>query len=483
MVSIIITILTIVVHISVITSLLIFERRHPSATLAWLLTCIFLPGLGIALYLIIGRTRAKRVAKRCEKAAKKIDRILKRFDIRDKLRLTHDRKIDHRTQTLLKLGDGLSTTPSSRGNQVQMLVNADQAYTSMLDAIENAQHHVHVEFYIIRPDDTGIALRDILVKVAKRGVEVKVLVDAIGSSSLGRNFWTPLIEAGGKAERFPPCLNILRWLMRRDRIDFRNHRKIVVVDGAIGFTGGINIGKEYLGLDPDMGNWRDSHLAIKGPAALSLQEVFAEDWYTATQELLEDEAYYPEPDANPAGDLVVQIIDSGPDRNWSPIEHVYMQAFALAESRIWIASPYFVPSAVIEESLITANLRGVDVRILVPRKPDHKIVAWAARSYFPRLLEAGAKIYEYGHGFLHAKTLLIDQWVGTIGSANMDMRSFHLNFELNAFVYGPEFAETLAAQFQQDLSHASPVTLEYLQNLPYRRRLLYATARLLSPIL
>jgi len=272
------------------------------------------------------------------------------------------------------------------------------------------------------------------------------------------------------------------WRRRRHyRVDFRNHRKIVVVDGRIGFTGGINVGTEYLGRDPTLGKWRDTHVRLEGPAALSLQTTFAEDWFSATGDLLDTARYFPPEPGN--GDAVVGVVDSGPDRTWSPISYVYGQAIALARERVWITSPYFVPGPDLEMTLIGAALRGVDVRLLLPGISDSWLVQQAARSYYRRFLEAGVRIFEYKRGFVHAKTMVVDSWVGTVGSANMDTRSFQLNFELNAFVYGERFADELADHYRADLRHAAEVDLEQARHVRYPVRLLRSVARLLSPLL
>ncbi|MCA9522590.1 MAG: cardiolipin synthase, partial [Myxococcales bacterium] len=346
----------------------------------------------------------------------------------------------------------------------------------------DARHHIHVQFYIIKGDKWGAALRDRLAARAKEGIEVRVLVDAVGSYGLSRGFWDPLTEVGGQVGIFKPVNPLVR-LRRRDRVDFRNHRKIVVVDGRLGFTGGINIGKEYLGLNPELGHWRDTHVRIEGPAALALQRVFAEDWWLTTEEALDNAAYYPDPPTDPPGHCAVQVLESGPDQRWSPIHMFYIQAITLARRRIWITSPYFVPDDVLETALTGAALRGVDVRILVPSKSDVRLITWASRSYYQGMLDAGIRIYEYARGFVHAKTMVVDDWVAAVGSANLDIRSFHLNFEVNAFVFSRYLATQLAEQFRSDLRDAREVATNYRDALGIGPRLVQSFARLLSPLL
>lgn len=467
-------------HLGAIVSVLLFERRHPSATLAWLLTLIFLPLLGLVLYLMFGTTRAKRVAARYREAAGKLETLLSRHSVHERLRASGSGEMSERARSLLDLGRRLATTPASLGNDCEMLIDGAASRRSIRAAAEEAKDHIHLQFFIIHPDETAEQMRDYLVERAKAGIEVRVLMDGVGTKP-SPGFWRPLHEAGGRTGVFRPVWRFTSRLMRRDRIDFRNHRKVVVVDGKVGFTGGLNVGNVYFGDDEN--HWRDTFIRIQGPAALSLQAAFVEDWWTATDELLDDPRYFPDPTGNDDGPYCVQIIDSGPDRRFSPIEYVFTQAFALARERIWLTSPYFVPNESVTSALIVAALRGVDVRLLVPARPDHRTVYLATCSYFRPLLEAGARILLYEKGFIHAKTIVVDSWVGTIGSANLDMRSFHLNFELNAFVYGDRFTQAMAAQFEKDVEGSRPYTLEDEDRVGYPLRLLRAGARLFSPLI
>ncbi|MCB9831025.1 MAG: cardiolipin synthase [Planctomycetes bacterium] len=470
-------------HVAAIFVLVMAERREPTATLSWLLALIFLPIVGLVLYLVIGRQRARRVADAYVEAVERVDEVVSR----ERLEVFQPRSVateaPREVTILAELGSRLSSTPPTSGNDTRMLVDAAAAYPAIEVAIGGARHHVHVEFFIVRDDDTGRRLRDLLVATARRGVAVRFLCDAVGSRDLPRDFFDPLRAAGGEAAFFRPVGKILARIYLRDRVDFRNHRKIVVVDGQVGYTGGINVGREYLGLDPSRGHWRDSHVEIRGPAVLAMQKAFAEDWLAATGELLTDPDHYPEPLLAGAEAEVVQIVDSGPDRSHSPISYLFVQAFALAYRRIWLTSPYFIPSPPIEQALLSAALRGVDVRLLVPRRPDHRITAWAGASYFRALLEAGVRIHRYEDGFIHAKVWLVDDWVASIGSANMDIRSFDLNYELNAIVYGPRFNGAVADQFLLDLESAEEWRLADEDALGPAPRLLRAAARLASPIL
>ena len=468
-----------VLHVPAIFFLLVSERRQPSATLAWLLALVFLPIVGLILYLLIGRTRSRHIADRIQFSVGKVEQVLQEHSVFGPVHKTALRKNEPRTATMALLGRELASTPALDGNRARLLIDAEQTYTKIIEAVENAREHIHVQFYIIQPDETGDALRALLTRRAREGVQVRVLVDGLGSAALPSDYWNPLIEAGGQAAAFRPMWGALTRILKRDRIDYRNHRKIVVVDGKLGFTGGINVGREYLGLDPSIGNWRDTHVLLEGPAVLALQKTFAEDWLLTTSELLEDPSYFPETKVDPDESCIVQVLDSGPDRRWSPIAFYQNHIFALASKRAWITSPYFIPSPSLEDALISASLRGVDVRLLVPMRSDNRLVAWAAASYYPRLIEAGVRIYRYDRGFVHAKTLVVDDWVASVGSANMDLRSFHLNFELNVFVYGPKFAGDLARQFEEDLQQATE-----LREVPSSWRIMRGNlARIFSPLL
>lgn len=470
-------------HGIAISGLLLTERRQPTATLAWLFALIFLPGLGLLSYFLVGTTRYRRIVRRTARVAPRFESVIEKYDVHRKVEGQRKARLEPRTESLVRLSQSLATTPASRGNRAEILVDAAATYRSMNEAIESAKDHVHVEFYVIQPDQTGIDLRDLLVAKAREGVRVRVLTDAVGSSRLPADFWGPLLEVRGEAATWQPVWKVFRRWRRNHRVDFRNHRKIVVVDGKVGFTGGINVGREYLGLDPEVGGWRDTHVRITGPAVLSLQKAFVQDWLAVTDHLIDDERAFPDPVGDDGGECIVQVIDSGPDRPFSPLLYVFVQAIALARERVWITSPYFIPSPTLQDGLITAALRGVDVRILLPTRSDSLIVTLASRTYYQRLLEAGVRIYQYERGFVHAKTMLVDHWVATVGSANMDMRSFHINFEINALIYGRQAVKDLARAYLADLENAAEVSEEQLSGRSYAARLVSAGARLLSPLL
>lgn len=472
-------------HVWVIISVLLSERRQPTATMAWLLVVLFLPLVGVLLYFFFGAARAKKVRQESRRVIDRIEELIELSEVHDQqLRFAQGKETESRTRSLLRLAKPLTNTPPSYGNKVNILVNGAATYHAMAEAIEAAKSTIHVEFYTIQPDRTGEALREQLMRKAREGVTVRVLCDHMGSISLPDDFWDELIEVGGACCSFNPVHRVMARFQVGDRVDFRNHRKIVIVDSRVGFTGGLNVGEEYLGLDPDVGHWRDTHLRIEGPAALALQEIFARDWLYAIEE---DEKnswdWFPEPPEASPGASLVQLVDSSPASSFSPMSQIYVHALAMAEERIWMTTPYFVPDEPLEKVLLSAALRGVEVRLLVPERADHMVTTYAGRSYYDTLLEAGARIYEYQKGFVHAKTLVIDCWLATVGSANMDMRSFLLNFELNAFVFDPEICSQLADHFLTDLKSAREITDTKMVIKGTVDRLKVQAARLAAPML
>ncbi|MFT7581015.1 MAG: cardiolipin synthase [Myxococcota bacterium] len=472
-----------VAQLVVIFGVVLQERRQPVATIAWVLAVLLIPFLGAFLYLLFGVRPSIKRNKRALLIAERTAQLLADHEVMRKASQgIPDALLEPRTQALVTLGVNSGDAVVSDENHGTILPGAGPFYTAMLEAIADAKHHIHVCFYIIQPDATGRTLREALVEQARRGVEVRVLCDALGSHKLPGHFWEPLTDVGGRSAEFSP-IRLAPRFRRRDHVNYRNHRKIIVIDGRVGMTGGINVGREYLGLDPTIGHWRDSHIALTGPAVLKLQQVFIEDWLASTQTLLEDAAYFPDPPQTPAGNAIVQIVASGPDRPWAVIHRIHALAIANARERLWITNPYYVPDRVIQNAIVTAALSGVDVRLLLPKKSDSRLVDYASRAYYAELLEAGVKIYHYDRGFLHAKTVVIDRWLGTVGSANMDIRSFHLNYELNAFFYSADLVDELATQFEHDLKHTRRVSPDWVRRQSWWRRLAHAIAGLGAPLL
>ncbi len=459
---------------------IIYERNSPSATMAWLLAMIFLPFIGITAYFIFGRHRLKVRLQLLKAIRDEVGDIWEKLDFDGSFKaVLKSGSYDPRYHDLMLLAYRSPGLPPTLGNRIQVLSDAENAYPAILESIAGAKKHIHVLYFIIQPDGSGRMLRDALTERAKAGVEVRVLYDDIGSWEMKLDFFRPLIEAGGKVHEYRP-VRFSRF--RTFYANFRNHRKIVVVDGHTAFTGGINIGDEYLGKDPERGFWRDTNIKVAGPAASHLQLVFAEDWYYATGELLKD-PYIRRVGEPLEGNGIVQVVPSGPDRLRDQIEQLFFTAITSARKSLYITTPYFVPDESVQTALVAASLRGVDVRLLVPREPDKKIVYYAARSYYRELLAAGARIYEYTNGFIHSKTMSVDGEVGIVGTANMDIRSFRLNFEVCVVCYDKAVAEDLDSQFMVDLKSAERVEIKTFSKRPRVDIFLENTARITSALL
>jgi cardiolipin synthase len=336
-----------------------------------------------------------------------------------------------------------------------------------------------LEYYIVRHDRIGTQIKEVLMDKARKGVEVRFLYDAVGSWKLSRGYIDELRASGVQAVPFLP----VKLPLLNNKINYRNHRKIVVIDGNVAFVGGLNIGDEYLGLNPAFGFWRDTHLIVKGEAVRSLQLIFLQDWFSMTgEQLLEPNYLSPK---IPTEEIFggVQMISGGPDHQWDVIKKLFFSMIISAKRSIWITSPYFIPDEDILNALRVAALSGIDVRLLFPAKPDKRLPFYASRSYFPSLLEAGVKIYEYHKGFLHSKMIIVDDELASIGTANMDMRSFHLNFEVNAFLYRTRSTQRLVEDFLQDLDDASEIDEGEFTDRAFYYKVIESTSRLLSPLL
>lgn len=448
---------------------LVLERRSPVATLAWILVLMWLPAFGIFVYLVLGPRRLAR---------KKLRRATTRRQLREAIELVGDESDAVRTQ-LATLAVAAGEAPPLRASRVELFTEGDDCYASILSAIAGARHHIHLEYYIWQRDGISTRLRDALVERAKAGVEVRLLLDGVGAYAVNRAFLAPLRAAEAEVAWFNP---VAPFRGRFRRADFRSHRKIVVVDGLIGFTGGLNVddchSQEFSGKTA----WRDTHLRFEGAAVRALQRVFLEDWSFATEEPAPTGAeYLPRPSRD--GDHLVQIVGSGPDGDEFAIHKLYFAAITTAKSRVWITTPYFVPDEPMLDAIATAAMRKVDVRIIVPRAGDSHLVNLAMRSYFPELLQHGARIFEYDGRFIHAKTMVVDDDFSIVGTANLDNRSFRLNFEVVAAVYGAETASRLAAAFDDDLQHTREVRARALKREPLLVRFGEASARLMSPLL
>lgn len=454
---------------------LILERRSPTATLAWLLALLFMPYFGFLVYLLFGPRRLHRRRLRYSRARARLIQSTRHLPPGFMPPGFPDTGPERQLARLLeRLGQGAP----SPGIGVTLLETGDECFQALETAIAAAAHHVHLEYYLWEPDRVGTRLRDLLAEKARAGIQVRLLLDPIGSDRITRRFLQPLRDAGGETAWFNP-ISLRR--LRPHHVNFRTHRKIVVCDGRLGFTGGINISDHHSRACSGPAAWRDTHLRLEGEPVQRLQFIFLEDWYFATDQAPFDPAFFPLFPEQPAGPWL-QIVESGPDNNRQAIAKWFFAAIAGAQRQLWLATPYFVPTEALTTALIVAALRGVDVRLLVPKRGDSRLVSAAARSYYDELASAGVVLYQYGPPMLHAKLLVVDERVAAVGSANFDNRSLALNFEVIAVFYDAGLAAQLTRSFEADLNLAR----RYVK--PGRRatlgqRLGEAAARLLSPLL
>ena len=368
----------------------------------------------------------------------------------------------------------LADLPFTKGNDVELLVNGKKTFDAIFAQIEKAERYVACEFFIVNDDQLGRRLKDCLIQKSRQGCKTYLLYDEVGSSQMTRQYLADLENAGVEVS----SMNTSRGKRNRFQVNFRNHRKIVVVDGRIAFVGGHNVGDEYVGLHPRLTPWRDTHLAIEGPSVLAIQLAFVEDWYWATKKF---PAVEWQPVESSGGDRIVFALPSGPADEYETCGMFFMHAINSAQHRIWIASPYFVPDEGIIGALKLAAMRGVDVRILIPGLADKWFIKLAAMSYVEEVTSAGVKMYEYAPGFLHQKVVLIDDRVSTIGTANFDNRSFRLNFEISILVIDRDFAQDVEAMFENDFATSS--LIESLDGKSWSQTVGGRIARLFAPVL
>ncbi|MBI5018627.1 MAG: cardiolipin synthase [Deltaproteobacteria bacterium] len=459
---------------AVLVADLLLRRKEPTSTMAWLQAIVFFPFLGSALYLLIGAGSLHR--RRYRRRRKRLGPLETGKAARDGA-AARAAQLNGFAADAVMLATATSRRSPTHGNTLQIFDNVSRVYDDIEAEVWRARDHVHFEYYLLEPDATGRRFLDLLEAKAREGVEVRLLVDGVGSRNLTGEHLRPLVRAGGQVGWFLP----LRVFQRLQSLHLRNHRKIVVIDGRLAFTGGVNIGDAYRGRRARRAHWRDTHLKVEGPAVHHLQEVFAEDWWFATETKLTDDRYFP-PLAT-AGDALIHVVASGPDDPARAIHTTLFHAIATAHHRVWIATPYFVPDTPIMAALETTARRGVDVRLLIPDRSDHPLVDRAGESYLPALLEAGARVYRYEAGMLHSKLVAIDGRWGTLGSANMDIRSFRLNFEVNLIALSVEITGQIEAIFERDLRQSRPVLPAELSIRPVHRRLTVAACRLLAPVL
>jgi len=451
----------------------VMSTRTPQGAIAWAVSLNTFPYIAVPAYWVLGRSRFQGYV-----TARQLGEApLARFEEAARARVGDYLIPDAvmRDAPAGRAAQRLAGLPYLRGNQVELLIDGDATFASILAGIDSARSDVLCQFFIVHDDEIGRAVKDRLIRKAKEGVKVYFLYDEVGSHDLPGRYKDELRAAGVEVYDF----HTRKGPRNRFQINFRNHRKVVVVDGKVMWIGGHNVGDEYLGRDPEFGHWRDTHIRVEGPAALATQLSFVEDWHWATGNVLSLD-WTPHPAGD--GDIPVLVIPSGPADQLETANLMFVHAINTARERIWIASPYYVPDHSVVVALQLAGLRGVDVRILIPAKADHLGVYLAAFSYFAESAATGVKFYRYTDGFLHEKAMLIDDRVAAIGTANFDNRSFRLNFEITGVVVDSAFAAEVERMFEADFQHATPVDPNELSRRPFWFRLAVRLATLTAPI-
>lgn len=461
-------------HLSGLLSSLdaLMSSRTSQGSIAWIVSLNTFPYVAVPAYWVFGRGRFQGyVISRQETDHELFSKQqLKASGVEDYILYTE------RERGSLQAVEQLAKMPFLRGNQAELLIDGQATFDSIFAGIAAAKDYVLVQFYIVRDDTLGRQLQQQLIDKARQGVAVYFLYDEIGSYRLPHRYTAALAEAGVKVRPF----HSTKGPGNRFQLNFRNHRKIVITDGHVGWLGGLNVGDEYLGADPRFGAWRDTHLKITGPSVLALQLSFVEDWYWSSETIptLSWQALAAE-----QGDKPILILPSGPADRFETASLLIQHALHSAKHRIWIASPYFVPDEGTLAALKLAALRGVDVRILIPEKTDNLLVTQAAYAFIGPLLDAGVSIYRYQHGFLHAKSFLVDEQLSAVGTVNLDNRSFRLNFEITALILDTEFTGQLEQQFLLDFSHSRQMSWSEATARHWWQRAVSRAAHLMAPVL
>lgn len=458
------------------------NSETPSKALGYLLLVISFPVGGVLIYMSVGLNYRKKELYRKklkidEKEYPKLEEEAIALSL-ETLSKNKD-KIDNFYQ-LASFSKDKSLTSSN--NNVTVMVNGEAKFPDVFESLRSAKHHIHIEYYIYENDTIGNELAQILIEKAKEGVEVRFIYDDFGSSGIRKNIAHQLREAGVEAYPFYK----IKLIMLANRMNYRNHRKIIVVDGTIGYIGGINVSDKYINNDKDDKlYWRDTHLKIVGNSVFNLQTIFLADWnFCANQKIRYSSNYFPEKsEAEHYGNHLVQIVSSGPDSKYPKIKYTLIQAILSAEKEICITTPYFIPDKSFLEAINIAALSGIEVKLLVPTKSDSVIVNTTSQSNFQELLDVGVKIYAYDKGFIHAKTMVCDQKVAIIGTANFDNRSFDLNFEINAIVYDEQIATEISNLFEKDISFSTQILAEEWSKRPLFRKLMEKVLHLFSSLM
>jgi len=463
--------------------IIFLERKNPSATLAWIMVLLLVPIVGIVFYFFFSQNITRRriykvTQEEKDLATNSLSKQKKRIVDGD---FEYVNEEERRWEDLIRLNQSYGRAYLTQDNEVEALTDGRAMFDRFLKDIKNAGENINVMYFILKTDAIGQMLIDALTAAARRGVKVRLLVDALGSRQVTKHFLKDFLNAGGEFARFfPPKIRYLN-----TNFNYRNHRKLVIIDDKIGYIGGFNIANEYLGYNKKFGYWRDTFLRIRGGSVLDMNGKFLLDWRAATRGMDNDvniaKLFYEIPEA--AGNSGVQIVSSGPDTDHEEIKRAFMKMISAAEKNIYIQTPYFVPDEPIQESLKMAAQSGVDVRIMIPCMPDHVFVYWATYSYIGDIIRNGGRAYIYDGGFLHAKTMMVDGQVCTVGSTNFDRRSFKLNWEGNAFIYDGKFTRHMENIFINDIRECHELTKELYENRDLQIKIKEPFCRVLSDVL
>lgn len=457
-----------------IISVLLLENRNPARSLSWVLVLLFVPVLGMFFYVLFGQDLRKKKIISKKSIRRVTDRPVASFDIN---RLDAGLMSDNQLN-LIKMLYKNSDAAGYAYNKIEILPTGERTFDAVFNAIRNAKEHIHIEFFIFDDDKISNQLREILIQKAQEGVRVRMIYDYWGSFDLSKRYLKSLRDAGVYVCSFLPFR--FRFQFSNSRINYRNHRKLVIVDGKIGFTGGLNIADRYI-YGNTLGKWRDTFVSFEGAAVHGLQLLFLVDWYFVDRKLITDEKYFPTPEVFDTN--LVQIVSSGPDSDWEAIMQGIASAIMSATRYIYIQSPYFMPNEVIATCIQMASLSGVEVRLMIPFRSDSRLSDASTFSFIGQALEAGVHVFRYKKGFLHSKAIVIDDSISIVGSCNLDERSFVHNFEANAFIYDTKTALKLKDLFVNDMENCVEFTLEAWVNRKRRQKLKESFARLFSPLM
>lgn len=450
--------------------IVILDNRNPIKTMAWILVLFFLPVVGLLFYLFFGRSTRKEQLITKKGYARLSKRPMMEYQTQESLagNVSKQRLVSFFTQ--------VNSALTFEGNQVEFYTNGYSMIQSMIRELSRARHHIHLEYYIFEDDAVGRLLRDVLIDRARAGVKVRVLYDDVGCWKVDHAFYEQMLCEGIEVQGFLK----VRFPQFTSKVNFRNHRKLTIIDGEVGFIGGMNIAERYL-KGVSWGSWRDTQVKLSGKAVYGLQTAFLTDWYAVDRSLITSAEYFP---AMPSrGETIAQIVTSDPVGEWKDIMQGLMMAICSARHYFYVQSPYFVPTEQIKTALQTAALSGVDVRLMLPKRADTWLIHESSLSYLEDMMKAGVKIYLYRRGFLHSKLMVCDDELSTVGSTNMDFRSFEHNFEANAFFYDKMTALAIKNIFLEDQKHCLLLSSKIWNKRSWKNKVIESVVRLLAPLL